>query len=276
MPDEDPTVQPAAGTPAVPSTPAPAAPVVRGHGGTEIPEERVSDIKARERRRFLKEHYGTEDEEQAAAIKANREKKIKRAEELEAEQEKARLANLSELDRVKEELRIEREKAAAEKQRLESQVQNTRSELELERQDVQISSIASKHVAPKFLKTAKIELGEYIETLTKAQLADFDQKKIDKWFRDFVKENPEFAPKAPAAAAKTPEEIELEKKKAATAAVPPKRAPIGAPRGTTVRRPPTTTQAAEGKGTYKGKKVKDLTAAELREYKKSIGMKPNW
>ena len=281
MPDEE-IPQPTPGTPGVtppaPATPPEPKPVVRGHGGTEIPEERVSEIKARERRKLLKELYGTEDEDQAAVIRADREKKIKRAEEFEAEQEKARLANLSELDRLKEELRIEREQRAAEKTRLEGQLTGTKTELEVERQDMLISGIGQKHIAPKFLKTAKVEFGEYVDGLTKGQLAELDQKKIDKWFRDYAKENPEFAPKA-SATPKTAEETEAdEKARKAAAAAASKRVTIGAPRGALQRRTPAVTPASTvaGKGTFKGKKVKDLDRKELAEYKKSLGMKPGW
>lgn len=279
MPDELPIEPPAGGTPpAVPAVvpPEPATTRVVGRGG-DIPEERVSEIKARERRKLLKEIYGTEDEDQAAVVRADREKKIKRAEEFELEQEKARLANLSELDRLKEELRIEREQRASEKTRLESQLTGTKTELEVERQDMMIGGIAGKHIAPKFLKTAKVEFGEFVDTLTKKQLEELDQKRIDKWFRDYAKENPEFAPKG-TAPAKTQEEIDAEEKARKAAGTPPKRVAIGAPRGAVQRRPVVATppQAQTGKDTWKGKKVKDLNRAELAEFKKSRGMKPGW
>lgn len=272
MADEDTEIVAGGTPPVVPPAVAPVAarPVV-GHGGAEIPPERVSEIRAGERRKFNREHYGTEDEAEVARIKKEREDRLAKAAELETKAEKDRLDKLSETERLKEELRIEREQRAAEKTRLETERDTTRDALETERQDVQLTGIGSKYIAPKFLKVAKVELGAHIETLTKAQLAAFDEKAIGKWFANYVKENPEFAPQAPAVA-KTAEEIAAEEaaKKNRPPVVPAKR-PLGAPRGTGTRPPVVAAKPATGAGTYKGKTVKQMNRNELDEYYSSLG-----
>ncbi len=279
MPDEDPVV-PAGGTPPAAAPPAAApppapAPRVVGHGGGEIPPERVSEIRAAERRKFNKENYGTEDEDEVARIKASNAAKLKKAEELEAEQEKKRLESLSEKDRLAEELRVERAQRAEEKSKLERERDVARQSLEVERQDVLITSLASKYVKPSLLKAAKVEFGEYIDTLTQTQMKALKQPDIDKWFAKFVKDNPDYKPAAPAVT-KTAEELAAEKAerdKNRAPVVPPKR-PVGAPArpGT---RPAPAPAAKTGKGFFNGKAVKDLNKTELAAYRKSLGMKPN-
>jgi hypothetical protein len=251
---------PAGGTPPV-VPPAPPVARVTGHGG-EIPEERIADIKARERRKFLREHYGTDNEDEALRIKGEREAAAKKAKDFEEAEQKRKLAELSEVDRLKEELRLEREGRAAEKTTLESQLAQRQTALEVERQEVLIGGVASKYVAPKFTKLAKVEFGEYVETLTKTQLKDFDQAAIDKWFKKWATDNAEyklgFTPTAPVVPPPK-------------APPPPTRVPVGgkapvrpAPRPPA---PPTST----GAGTFKGKPIKSLNREELAEYRASLG-----
>jgi hypothetical protein len=274
MPDDDDTQTPPGGTPPVPPAAPPAPPTrVIGRGGDEIPEERVSEIRARERRKFNKENYGTEDEDEVAKIKARNLERLKKADELEAEAEKTRLANLSEADRLKEELRIEREQRASEKAKLERERDEAKSTVAVERQDVLINGIAVKHVAAKFVKVANVDLAAHVESLTKKQQAELTPESIEKWFKAYVKENPEFKIPAPAVA-KTPEELEAEAKERAARppAVPPKRAPIGAPRPGA--RPPTPApRPATGPGVFKGKTIKQMNKKEFADYMKSQGRK---
>lgn len=263
MPDEDlpPEGTPAAGTPAAPPAIPPAARVT-GHGG-EIPEERIADIKARERRKFLREHYGTDNEDEALRIKGDRELKAKKAEEFEANEQKRKLAELSEVDRLKEELRLERESRATEKSTYEARVTQTQTALEVERQEVLFRTVASKYVAPKFVKLANVELAEHVETLTKTQLKEFDQAAMDKWLKKWSVDNPEYkvggvpvppvAPPRPAPPA-------------------PRRVPVGASAGARPpARPPAPPSPVTGAGTYKGKKINALSKEEFAEYRTSIG-----
>lgn len=274
--DETPVV-PAGGTPPAPVPPVvPPAPVV-GRGGGEIPAERVSEIRVAERaaarRLFNKENYGTEDEDEVTRIKAANAAKLKKADELEAEQEKQRLASLSDKDRLTEELRVEREGRAKDKEKLERERDVARQSLEVERQDVLISSLASKYVKPSLLKAAKVEFGEYVDSLTQTQMKALKQADIDKWFAKFVKDNPDYKPAAPAVA-KTAEELAAEKAerdKARAPVVPPKR-PVGAPARPGAR-PAPTPAAKTGKGFFNGKSIKELNKAELAAYRKSLGLK---
>ncbi len=206
--DEDLTQLEPGGTP--PAPPAPAPRTVVGHGGAAIPEEHVSQIRreaaARERKRLWKDEYGTDDEEEVKKIRVQRQEQIDKAKKLEEDREKARLAELSENERLKSELATERQQRAEEKARLERERDSHKGQLELERQDQLVTGLAVKHVAPKFLKTAKVEFGEYLDTLNKTELAAVDQKATEKWFADYVKKNPEFAPPK-ATPAKTAEEL---------------------------------------------------------------------
>ncbi len=268
------------GTP--PSPPSPAAPprVVVGHGGGAIPEERVSEIRrdsaAKERRRLFKDLYGTDDEEAVKKIIADNKAATEEAAQIKADREKARLAELTESERLKQELAAANAKYATDTARLTAERDQHKSQLELERQEVQVTRLAAPHVAPKFLKAAKVEFGEYVDGLTKTEMAALDNDKIEKWFANFVKKNPEFAPQKPAVA-KTADELAAEAEAKRKAAAPPvRRAPVGAPRGAGAgARPPVPAArpAAGAPGTYKGKAVRDMTKAELKEYTKSKGIK---
>lgn len=264
----------AGGTPPAQPPPA-AAPPVRGHGGV-IPEERISEIRRaereKERKRVWKELYGTDDEKEVQRIVAEQKAKAQKADEMEAEREKAKLAELTENERLKRELETERQQRADEKKRLETERDREREARELQQQDLQITGLATKHIAPKFLKTAKVDFNEYVEKLSKTELAALDDKAITKWFAEYAKNNPEFAPQKPAPA-KTQEEIDKEAKARAREITPVKRAPIGAPRGAAPRTPPPAARPLTGPGTYKGKKVKDLNRKELAEYAKTQGLK---
>lgn len=277
MPDDEEVVDETqtGGTPPVPAPPAPA-PVrkVMGHGG-EIPEERVSEIREsaaiKARRKLLKETYGTDDEDEAKKIHAQMKADAEEARKLREDADKKKLSEMSENERLKTELETERRQRAEEKARLEAERDTARNTLETERQGAVVRGLASRHIAPKFIKTAEVALGEHVEKLSKTQLAAFDEEAINKWFVKYAKENPEFAPpKAPAA--KTPEEIEAEKKAAARANPPPRRAPVGAPRHA-ARPPAPAPRPASGPGTFKGKAIRDLTKTELNEYYKSKGMR---
>ncbi len=266
--DENSNVVPPVNPPAPPAPPpsnGTARPVV-GHQGNEIPPERVSEIRLNERRKFLREHFGTDDENEVARIKQEREARVKKADELEAEREKKRLAEMDELTRTKEELRIEREKNANEKTKLERERDESRQLLESERQENLITGIGSRYVAPKFLKTAKIEFAEYVSGLTKSEIAALKQKDIDAWFKKYAKENGDFAIKA---AAPAPASDDANKGGGAPAAPPPKRAPVGAPR--LPGRPPPPKPPA---GAAQPKKFKNMTREEWTKHWKDQGKKP--
>lgn len=275
--DNNEPVVPAGGTPPAPPATPPTPPVrVVGNGG-EIPEERVSEIRResaqRERRRLLKEMWGTDDEDEVKKLQAAQKEALGEATKLKEDREKARLAELTETERLKAELLAANSKYDADTARLTRERDSHKAELETERQDVLITGFASKHIAGKFLKTAKVEFGEYVAGLNKTETAALDQKKIDAWFAKYAKDNPEFAPPK-AVVAKTAEQLAAEEKAKAAAAIPPKRVPVGAaPRGGTARPPVPAARPVNGPNTFKGKLVKNLSKAELTEYWASKGMK---
>lgn len=263
MPDEENTeTQEGVTTPAVPVVP-PAVSTVVGHGGTVIPTESVSAIKKRERSKLLIEVYGTDDETEVARIKAATADKLKRAEEADADREKERLAKLSENERLKEELRIEREGRATDKTKYENQITQSTTALEVERQEQLIGGFAGKHLAPKFIKVAKVDFGEYVAGLSKGEQKLLDQKAIDKWFKKYADENPEYKPKAAAVVPKVEGE---EPKPKAAAAIPPKRVPVGSVPTRSVLKPPAA-------GTVVKKTVKEMSKQELDKHYASLGRK---
>lgn len=260
------TEVPPVGGGVVPPVPpvVPVAPVL-GRGG-EIPPERVSEIKraeaAKERRTVLIEEYGTADEAEIAKIKDQRKKD---ADELIAKRkadEDKRQAEMTESEKLKEQLRVQGLELEAEK----SKTKTTAQRLEEEKQDRIITGHASKHFATKYVKAAKVEFAEYVEGLTKAQLAELTPEKIDKWFAKYAKENPALA-LPPPTVTKTAEEIEADRVAAAAGrkpAIPPKR--VGGVRPPIVAKPP-----AGGAPT---KHPRDMTPQEYKAHLKKLGRTP--
>lgn len=251
---------PAGGTqPPVPKS----APVV-GRGG-EIPPERISEIKERERlagareerRKFLLDEYGTDDEAKVAEIKKQRQQDQEDLKKRREEAEKQRQAEMSDLEKAREEAAREKARADA----AEAKFKEAQTRLAHERQDVIVTNHASRHVASKYVTAAKVAFSEYVEDLTQAQLKELTPAKIDKWFEKYAKDNPALALQVPPPKPKEGEEPP-EGKQPQRQPPPPKR--VGGQPPKAAPKPP----PAPGP-----KPVSKMSGAELNAHYKKLGFK---
>jgi hypothetical protein len=147
---------------------------------------------ARHTKSELKAQFGTDD---PTEIKA----KLDKFAEYEAEKEAARVAALSEQEKLKEEAAAANKRAdEAEKKHQRAVDQQVFSEY-----DREAAGVVGEHVAEKHVKRAIRELKEHVLSLDDADLAK-PKKVFETWTKDFVKENPEFAKAAPPPPPKIP------------------------------------------------------------------------
>ncbi len=141
----------------------------------------------------LKERFGTTD---TAAIK----KKLDRADELEKAEEDRRVAALD-----KEQKAAEAQKKAEDRpEAAELKLKQLGEDRLVEKEEGRIKEIAFGHIKPKFWKHAARDFAEHLrETYSEKELLSLKDKAIDKWFVEYVKENPEYlkgeAPEKPGA-----------------------------------------------------------------------------
>lgn len=136
---------------------------------------------ARHSKKELREHFGSDDPTQ---IKAD----LAELKTLREEKETARLANLSEIEKVKEQRDAEKRRAdEAERKHQKAIDSQVFSEY-----DREAASIVGTLVAEKHVKRAVRELKEHVLSLDDEDLAK-PSKVFESWAKDFVKENPEFA-----------------------------------------------------------------------------------
>jgi len=194
-------------------------------------------------KKSLEEAFGTSD---VTAIK----KQLARAKELEAKQEEATRAQMSELERIKADLKARDEKL----QETTSQLEQLRAEREFERTDSVVMSTAAKYIDPQYADVAAIKFGQYVrDELTEKEASRLTTKDIAGWFEDYAKEHPALAAKKP----REPKEPEA------------RREPLnnGAPERKPAPKPDTTT----GSKTAKLGQANSMTDAEWQEFKKKNG-----
>lgn len=195
-----------------PNAGAVPAPPVLGAGGKTIPATQISAIKEQIRRQ-------TEERTRAALLaelgiqdpKAFKTQREREAEELrafkEAEEQRKREA-MSEQERLATDLERERERVAA----LESELTELRETKIADEQRAKLEAAASKFINPKFLRYAvRTDFRTYVQELAKTDrkaLKALDDRAVERWFREWAKDNPEMALKAaeapPAPAPETP------------------------------------------------------------------------
>lgn len=172
---------------------------VMGTGG-ELSEEAVSARMARERRKFLRDEYGTDDEAKVEEIRKARQARdeaVKAKEEelarYKAAEDERKRASMSELEKVQADLAA----ARAECDRLKQQIARMDRDLLSERQENQLNAVAGRHnVEPRHVKLLKVELATHYRTLPKREQERFDEKQVDRFVRDWAKENPDYCKKA--------------------------------------------------------------------------------
>lgn len=289
---QTPPAPPAVLPPAAPAAvvPPPAAPPAR-LSREEEEDGRASDIRIRERKRALKEAYGTADPDEIAKIKQQQaEEKAKRDQEkqeldtLRAEREERDRAKMSEVERLQTDLNAEKEKNKT----LEAQIQAAKQEILSERQNGAVKQAAVRHRIKNKASVMRVVLAEFgahyisLTNLEKRRLIDAThaERYLDRWMRTFVKENPEMLDAPPAATTETTETTtETTQTSKPPAAKPPLRRPLGA----TGQRPPAPGQRVppgprapgidENGKTVKPGLPNSMNAAELAAYKRKQGLK---
>lgn len=242
--------------------------------------EAISERVARERRKVLREEYGTDDAGKIAEIKAGR---AKANDEFKARQE--------ELDRLKKE-KEDRERAAmtdgekvaldlaaakAEIETLKVSLAKAEEAVMAERQEMKLSQIASAaYIIPEALDRLGRDMARHYKSLRSAEQKRFDQKAIERWVKGWAKDHPRCVAQPEVPAATTTEQP------AAPPAVakPPVRRPVGAPAPQQQRQPPpraNSTNRAAGTNAA-GKTVKpglpnSMNQKELDAYYREKGMK---
>lgn len=251
--------QPAAPPPApAVAPPAPAAP------SKEEEEKRASDIRAREHKKAMKAAYGTDDPAEIERIQKQREQDAADLARLRGAEQKAQRDNMTEVQRLQTDLDAANRKVAeleAQIESLKSQAMNAKQQSEIAGRMMQLGFDPDQRKQRMVMR----ELGDHVKSLTKTQLAVFGKTGgVDKWLKEFLKENPSFArPTAPAPAAPP---------KAPVTATPPKPAPRvpAGPRQPVppAARPPTATDTdpLAGKTVLPGR-PNSMTPEELRQHR---------
>jgi hypothetical protein len=165
-------------------------------GDEEIPEEAelIEMTQATLTRRLnrhskaeLRAQFGTDNVEEIKSQLAEYKK-------LKEERETAEKEKLSEAEKLKAELETER------KLRMDAdrRVQETHRRIAVRQQTGRVTKIASEYVGEKHIKRIIPEFAEYLDkTYNDEQMGTLSDKEIGKWWKNFVKENPEYGAVAP-------------------------------------------------------------------------------
>lgn len=259
--------QPPAGSP-----PAPTKPVV-GRAGTVLTVEAVSARVKRERSKFLRDTYGTDDEKEVERIKAERAKDLEELANIRKANEEKKRAEQSEIDRLKSDL----QKSEAKVAELEGQINSLKQESAIERQGFKVRSIASNYVRATRIRMAMNEFREYVSELPREQQKKLDDRAIEKWFKEFVKDNADFGHESRSTTPPDDDTAEDPKppvRRPATGARPPVRLVAGARAPARVT-PPKPNNAPPGTGgkTLKPGQKNSMTKDEARAEAKKMGYK---
>lgn len=278
---------PPAAPPAAPAPPAalPAEPPARSRRADDdvgTPEERatISNIRQRERKRAMKDLYGTDDEEEIERIKRRRaeadsafEKNQQELERLRQKDAEAERAKMSETERLSADITALRE----ENKQLKDQVAKAREEALTERQNSAVKQAAIRHrirAKPAVLRVVLAEFAAHYLSLTNTERRRFAsqpeaERMLERWMGRFAKENPEMCEAAPAAAADKPEE----RPAAIAQPRPAVRRPVGTqrPAAPPAARSATTARSPDmdenGKTTLPGR-PNSMTRAEVDAFKR--------
>lgn len=170
---------------------------VVGHGG-EMPPEAVSERVARERRKWLREEYGTDDEKEIVRIRSERKKQ---ADQLETErkelakfrtkEEERRRAEMTELERAKADLA----KKDAELERVRGELTGVKTGLLADKQEVIVRGALLEHLDEEDLEVGKLALAKHFTALSESEKKEFGERHLHRWAKDFVKKHPKLAKK---------------------------------------------------------------------------------
>lgn len=144
----------------------------------------------RHTKKELKERFGTDNFDQ---IKA----KLARAEELEKAEEDRKRASMDAEARLKDDLAKANARATAAERR-EAVAREARV---VDQQDGRLKDIATKYIRAKNWRHVSRDLADHLSTAySDKELRALPDKAIEKWFKEYVSENPEFAKGEEAAA----------------------------------------------------------------------------
>jgi hypothetical protein len=156
-------------------------------GNIHIPFKAFKTRVTRADKVALKKIFGTDDK---AAI-------IKMKDDYEAlvnEKEKQRLAQLSELDRERE----EKKQALQRADDLEKQLADREERQLVGETERELRTVASTHVDAKYTDYAFADYKKHIRKLDDTEIDALKDEDIDKWFADWAKERPAMAKEKPA------------------------------------------------------------------------------
>jgi len=249
----------AAGTtpaPAQGGAPAAAAPAVPGKPGGK-PQQRLTlsndDLKERIRRAqssVLKDLLGTDDPN---AIR----ERLAKAAELEKQAETAKVAAMTEQQKVQHQLA----KVTAERDRFRTELVSTQEREVVRGQSAFVERLAGAHVHPEAIEEASLAFARHVSTADPKVVAKYTEKDVGAWFRKYVEKKP-FMAKAAAGA---------------PAAAPPARRTVERPAGAN-RPPPRPTAPASsqtnGGKTFRPGQPNSMSRAEAKEAARGRGY--NW
>lgn len=144
----------------------------------EIPPTALKGRLERYTKKQLRDAFGTDDVD---TIKA----RLSEHEQWREEREQKRIAELSEVDRYKEQLAA----AQAERDAAVERAEQIQTQQVVSEQDSNISAIMGRHFNPRYMKHEMRNLAEYIQSLPEAELGDPDAV-VEAWCRKTVEEDP--------------------------------------------------------------------------------------
>lgn len=218
----------------------------------ELPPNALKSRLERYTKKQLRDAFGTDSVD---AIRT----KLQEHEAWRNEREQQRLAEMTESERLREQL------ATAQRERDEAvqRAEQIHTERVVAEQDSHVSGILGKYINPRYLKHEARNLAEYISTLSEAELSDPDAV-IEAWCRKTIEEDPALAIRV--------------------AEPPPVTAPVAAPvpaaapqtrpltNGAAVQRPPNVAQGGiVAPKTYAPGTPGSASDKEWREFKRQNG-----
>jgi hypothetical protein len=188
-----------AGSPVLPAvaktapTATGAAPSSEGGGGTSdtpawLPERLARNrqqVEAETRAKLMQE-LGIEDPEK---FKAEREATRTEFERLKKEADERKRAEMTETERMKADI----EAAKAEAEKYKTELENAKTQALVDAQDRVIESISVKYVKPAYTDFVHAKVVKHAKALDENTRANFDEKALDKFVRELVKDHPEIA-----------------------------------------------------------------------------------
>jgi len=172
--------------PPAPTQPTqPAVAPSRQSGGSkrlQLSTEELNERLRRAKAAALRDVFGTDD---AAAIR----ERLRKAEELEKQAEAARLAQMSEIERMK----YERDRARQEAIRYRSELAQAKEREIVREQQSFVERIASRHVNPLYLEEAAIAFARDIAQRDPREVARYTEKDVARWFQRYVERKPALA-----------------------------------------------------------------------------------